>query len=293
MSLLQAILMGLLQGITEFLPVSSSGHLAIFQYIFKVNTDTGMLFEVMLHLGTLVAVCIVFWKDVSKLFIEGIHLLADVCVNLKTWVVNRFQHGNGVYRRIVTNAYRKFVLLILVTTIPTGIIGVVLNNVVASASSSLLIPGICLVINAIVLLVVGSMEGGKKKVKKSSYKDAAVIGVAQGIAVFPGISRSGSTISACLALGFDRSFAVKYSFIASLPAILGANLLELRHLGDAMNGGDHILYYVIGMIVAGVVGYICIRVMMYVVSHKKFSYFAYYCAAVGLISLVFHFFIIK
>ena len=111
--------------------------------------------------------------------------------------------------------------------------------------------------------------------------------------MFPGISRSGSTISACLALGFDRSFAVKYSFIASLPAILGANLLELRHLGDAMNGGDHILYYVIGMIVAGVVGYICIRVMMYVVSHKKFSYFAYYCAAVGLISLVFHFFIIK
>ena len=160
MSLLEAILMGLLQGITEFLPVSSSGHLAIFQYIFKVNTNTGMLFEVMLHLGTLVAVCIVFWKDVSKLFIEGIHLLADVCVNLKTWVVNRFQHGNGVYRRIVTNAYRKFVLLILVTTIPTGIIGVVLNNVVASASSSLLIPGICLVINAIVLLVVGSMEGG-------------------------------------------------------------------------------------------------------------------------------------
>ena len=142
MSLLQAILLGLVQGITEFLPVSSSGHLAIFQYIFKVNTDTGMLFEVMLHLGTLIAVCVVFWKDIKKLFIEGIHLLADACINLKTLFSNKFRHGNDAYRRIVTNAYRKFVLLILVTTIPTGIIGIALNGVVDMASSSLLIPGI-------------------------------------------------------------------------------------------------------------------------------------------------------
>lgn len=291
MSLLQAILMGLIQGITEFLPVSSSGHLAIFQYIFKVNTDTGMLFEVMLHLGTLVAVCVVFWKDVKKLFIEGISLIGDVCVNLKVFFSRRFGGGSEDYRRVVKNAYRKFVLLIIITTIPTGIIGIVLNGVVDSASSSLLVPGICLIINAIVLLMVGSLPGGRKKVKASSYKDAAAVGVAQGIAVLPGISRSGSTISACLALGFDRSFAVKYSFIASLPAIVGANLLELRHLGDAVSGGDNFFYYLIGMVVAGVVGYVCIRIMMYVVSNKKFTYFAYYCAIVGVISLVFHFFI--
>ena len=290
MSLLQAILLGLVQGITEFLPVSSSGHLAIFQYIFKVNTDTGMLFEVMLHLGTLIAVCVVFWKDIKKLFIEGIHLLADACINLRALFSNKFRHGNDAYRRIVTNAYRKFVLLILVTTIPTGIIGIALNGVVDMASSSLLIPGICLIINAIVLLLVGSLPGGRKKVKASGYKEAAAIGIAQGIAVLPGISRSGSTISACLALGFDRNFAVKYSFIASLPAIIGANIMELRHLGDAVSSGGNFLYYIIGMIVAGVVGYVCIRIMMYVVSNKKFSYFAYYCAIVGIISLGFNFF---
>ena len=101
MSLLQAILLGLVQGITEFLPVSSSGHLAIFQYIFKVNTDTGMLFEVMLHLGTLIAVCVVFWKDIKKLFIEGIHLLADACINLKTLFSNKFRHGNDADRKSV------------------------------------------------------------------------------------------------------------------------------------------------------------------------------------------------
>lgn len=289
MSLWKAILLGLIQGITEFLPVSSSGHLAIFQYIFKVNTDTGMLFEVMLHLGTLISVCIVFWKDIRKLFIEGIHILVDAFVNLKI----KFTKSDEKYRRIVTNAYRKFVLLILATSVPTALIGLILNNVMEAATNSLLVPGICLIINAIILLVVGSLPGGKKKVKKTSYKEAAVIGVAQGLAVMPGISRSGSTISACLGLGFDRSFAVKYSFIASLPAIIGANLLELRHLGEAVSSGGEILYYVVGMIVAGIAGYICIRIMMRVVSEKKFSYFAYYCAIVGVISLIFHFFIIK
>lgn len=288
MTLLQAILLGLVQGLTEFLPVSSSGHLAIFQYIFEVNTDTGMLFEVMLHLGTLLAVCVVFFKDIKKLVVEGIGILIDFIANLKV----RFGRGKGKKRRIVTNAYRKFVLLILVTTIPTGIIGIVMNNFMEAATASLLVPGMCLIVNAIILLIVGSLPGGKKKVKRTSYKDAALIGVAQGLAVLPGISRSGSTISACLGLRFDRSFAVKYSFIASMPAIIGANLLELRHLGDALASGDNFLYYIIGMAVAAVVGYVCIRVMMYVVSEKKFTYFAYYCAIVGIISLVFHFFIL-
>lgn len=288
MTLLQAILLGLVQGLTEFLPVSSSGHLAIFQYIFGINTDTGMLFEVMLHLGTLIAVCAVFFKDIKQLVVEGIAILKDFIENVKI----RFGRSNGKKRRIVTNAYRKFVLLILITTIPTGILGIVLNSFMDKATSSLWIPGMCLVINAIILLVVESLPGGKKKVKKASYKDASLIGVAQGLAVLPGISRSGSTISACLALGFDRSFAVKYSFIASLPAIIGANLLELRHLGEAISGGVNFLYYIIGMVVAGISGYVCIRIMMYVVSEKKFSYFAYYCAIVGVISLIFHFFIL-
>ena len=288
MSLIQAIVLGLIQGITEFLPVSSSGHLAILQYIFNVDTDTGMLFEVMLHLGTLLAVCAVYFKDLKKLVVEGVHILIDVFANLK----NRFTGGHEKTRRIVTNAYRKFVLLILVTTIPTGIIGIIFNSFMDAATSSLLVPGICLVVNAIVLLILGSLPGGKKKVKAASYKDAAVIGGAQGLAVLPGISRSGSTISACLGLGFDRNFAVKYSFIASLPAIIGANILELRHLGDALATGTNFLYYIIGMVVAGISGYICIRLMMYLVSEKKFSYFAYYCAIVGVIALIFHFFII-
>ena len=272
MNLIQAIFMGIIQGLTEFLPVSSSGHLTIFQYIFGINTDTGLLFEVMLHLGTLVAVCIAFWKDI-----------------IKDFIVNRGKKGKG-HRRMVINAYRKFVLLILVTTIPTGICGIILSNFMDSITSSLLIPGLCLIVTAILLLISDVLPGGKKKVKATGYTDAALVGLAQGIAVLPGLSRSGTTITACLALGFDRTFAVKYSFIASIPAIVGANLLELRHLGDALSGENHFLYYIIGMVIAGVLGYVCIKVMLYVVKNKKFIYFAYYCAIIGTISLISYFF---
>ena len=289
MNLIQAIFMGIIQGLTEFLPVSSSGHLTIFQYIFGINTDTGLLFEVMLHLGTLVAVCIAFWKDIKKLFMAAVGLVVDGAANIKDLIVNRGKKGKG-HRRMVINAYRKFVLLILVTTIPTGICGIILSNFMDSITSSLLIPGLCLIVTAILLLISDVLPGGKKKVTATGYTDAALVGLAQGIAVLPGLSRSGTTITACLALGFDRTFAVKYSFIASIPAIVGANLLELRHLGDALSGENHFLYYIIGMVIAGVLGYVCIKVMLYVVKNKKFIYFAYYCAIIGTISLISYFF---
>lgn len=291
MNLLQAIFMGLIQGLTEFLPVSSSGHLAIFQQLFGIETDTGVLFEVLLHLGTLIAVCIVFWKDFKNLFVHGIGLVVDVCVNGWTFIMNKVKKDHRKYRRLITNAYRKFAALIIVTTIPTGVIGLVFSGPIEMASNTLIVPGVCLVITAIVLLLVDGRPNGKKKAKATNYKDAGLIGIAQGIATLPGISRSGSTIAACLFLGLDRSFAVKYSFLASIPAILGANILQLRHLGDSAITGGLILNYLVGMIVAGVVGFVCVKLMINVVKRAKYEYFAYYCAAVGVIAIFCYFFI--
>lgn len=289
MSLIQAIMMGILQGLTEFLPVSSSGHLAIFKNIFKVNTDTGLLFDTLLHLGTLIAVCIVYRKDVIKLIVAFFQLVGDLFMNLKAWISNRFRGGDEPYRKLISSAYRKFVVLIIVSSVPTAIIGLLLNSFIERAGRSLLVPGICLVITAIILLVSDMSGDGRKKVKKATYGEAAIIGVAQGIATLPGISRSGTTITACLLLGFDRAFAVRYSFLMSLPAILGANLLELRHLdGEALAGGS-LVYYLIGAIVAGVVGYICIKVMIRLVQNRKFQYFAYYCAVIGVICILYYF----
>lgn len=291
MNLLQAIFMGLIQGLTEFLPVSSSGHLAIFRQLFGIETDTGVLFEVLLHLGTLIAVCIVFWRDFKNLVVHGVGLIVDACFNGWTFLMNKIKKENRRYRRLIKNAYRKFAALIIVTTIPTGVIGVVFSGLIEQASNTLIVPGVCLVITAIILLLVDGRPNGAKKAKATKYSDAALIGVAQGIATLPGISRSGSTIAACLFLGLDRSFAVKYSFLTSIPAILGANILELRHLGSSAVNGALILNYLVGMIVAGLVGFVCIKVMINVVKRAKYEYFAYYCAVIGVIAIFCYFFI--
>lgn len=289
MSLLQSILMGILQGVTEFLPVSSSGHLALFKILFNVNTETGLLFDTMLHLGTLVAVCIVYWKDVRNLFAAAFELLFDIIANFRTWIGNKKNGEHASYRRLINSAYKKFVVLILITTIPTGIMGVAFSSLIEKASQTLLVPGIFLVITAILLLISDTRPSGHKKVKKTTYGNAVAVGIAQGFATFPGLSRSGTTITACLLLGFDRAYAVKYSFLASLPAIVGANILELRHFDAAALAGGHLAYYFIGMIIAGIVGYICIKLMIYIVRSNKFQYFAYYCAIVGIAAIIVYF----
>lgn len=283
--------MGLVQGLTEFLPVSSSGHLAILQQLLNVNTDTGILFETLLHLGTLAAVCLVFWKDVKNLIVHGLGLIGAVFYNGYVFIANKVKKEDKPYKRLIINAYRKFAALIIVTSVPTAILGFALSSFTEMAAKTLIMPGIGLVITAILLLLMDGKAGGRKKVKAATYKDAGVIGIVQGIATFPGISRSGSTIAACLFLGFDRSFAVKYSFLASVPAIVGANLLELRHIGGTEVTGSLIANYLAGMIIAGVVGYICVRFMINIVKKSKYQYFAYYCAGIGVISIVAYFFI--
>ena len=129
------------------------------------------------------------------------------------------------------------------------------------------------------------IQGGNKGPKNVSYTNGFIIGICQGIATLPGLSRSGTTIAACLISGFDRRFAVKYSFIMSIPAVLGAAILELKDFSTAALSGTEILYYVIGMAVAAIVGYICIKTMLVIVRNKKFTIFSIYCLIIGALSI--------
>ncbi|MDY5776103.1 MAG: undecaprenyl-diphosphate phosphatase [Lachnospiraceae bacterium] len=285
MSLLQAIIMGIIQGATEFLPVSSSGHLALFKILFHVNTDTGLMFDVMLHLGTLIAIFAVYYKDIIRMVVEAFKIIRDVFINIVRFFRNKFGKEENEYLKIVTNGYRKFVLLVIVSTIPTGIIGLVASDFVEMASEILLIPGICLIITSILLFISDRIQGGNKGPKNVSYTNGFIIGICQGIATLPGLSRSGTTIAACLISGFDRRFAVKYSFIMSIPAVLGAAILELKDFSTAALSGTEILYYVIGMAVAAIVGYICIKTMLVIVRNKKFTIFSIYCLIIGALSI--------
>lgn len=285
MSLLQAIFMGLIQGLTEFLPVSSSGHLALFKILFEVETDTGLLFDVLLHGGTLLAICAVYYKDIWKLLVEGCAIMRDAIVNVVIFIRSKAKRTKEPYRRIINSSYRKFVMLIITSTIPTGIIGIFAKDVVNKASEMLIVPGICLVTTAILLFIADRVKDGEKLPKNITYTNAFGIGIAQGIATLPGLSRSGTTITACLVSGFQRNFAVKYSFLMSIPAILGALILEIKDAVDVSLSGAEVGYYIIGMLVAAVVGYICIKTMLVIVRKKKFTVFAIYCLIVGIISI--------
>ncbi len=284
MSLLQAILMGLIQGITEFLPVSSSGHLSLFQIAFGLE-ESGLLFDCLLHLGTLIAVFAVYYRDIWKMVCEGFAIIGDFFVNVGTAFSHMAGNKEKRYRRIISNGYRKFVMLVIVSTIPTGIIGVAASDLIEAASTILLVPGICLIITSILLFIADRCKEGHKTPKHVSYTNAFIIGICQGFATLPGISRSGTTITACLLSGFDRKFAVKYSFIMSIPAILGSLVLQLFKIPDLNIDATQWMYYLIGTLTAAVIGYICIKVMLFVVREKKYVIFSIYCLVVGAISI--------
>ncbi len=289
MSLLQALLLGLVQGITEFLPVSSSGHLAIMQNLLNINTDTGVLLDVILHLGTLTAIFIAFWKDIKKLILDGCGMIYDIIQNIKIWSHNRREHDARRYRKIVSSNYRKFILLITVSTIPTAIVGLLLQNVVETAGSNLLAPGVGLFITGILLLVVDFFPAGDKIPKDVSFWIALAIGFFQGIAVFPGISRSGMTIAACLLCGLNRKFAVKYSFIMSIPAVLGAAVLELKDIPGSGVTLPVFGEYLAAAVLAGTAGYFCIKTMLRLIQRKKFRYFSIYCFIIGIVAVTCNF----
>lgn len=222
MTVLYVILLAVVQGILEFLPVSSFGHLSILQNILGMEHETGVLLEAMLHFGTLAAVILTFWKDISRLVLESLDMLMDTIGNLSLYIHNKRTGDKLRYAKIISNTYKKFALLLLVSMIPTALLGYTARRLVVLAASSQLLPGAGILITGIVLLVVdlGRM-GGKKAARDASFGNAMWIGICQGLSVFPGLSRSGLTISAGLMSGFTRSFAVKYSYILSVPAIIG------------------------------------------------------------------------
>ena len=293
MSVFQAIFLGIVQGVTEFLPVSSSGHLAIFQNLFHIDTGGSVAFDVMLHVGTLLVVFLVYWKDICKLVLEAFRMLGDCFYNLRVILAGRSSQMTGKKRRIIRNNYRKFVVLVIVSTIPTGLIGYFGRKLIEDASSSLIVPGICLLITGVILFLSDRVENCWKIPKDVSWGEGILIGIAQGFATLPGISRSGTTISACTFCGFERKFAVKYSFILSIPAILGAAVLELKDLVNESMSPSMIGNYVCGMIAAAVFGYIAIRVVGQVVIKRKMRMFAYYCFAAGAVAIAGQFILMK
>lgn len=272
MSYLSAVIQGLIQGFTEFLPVSSSGHLSLYQYFTGTSSEGSLLFSVMLHFGTLVAVLIAFWPTVWQLLIEFLSIFTDLFT--------------GRLFRGYPRPYRRMLYFLMLSCLPLLVVPFVQDLIKGfSTDNSIIAEGCFFLITALLLTLADKAVKGIKTARSMTAGDAAAIGTAQLFATLPGISRSGSTVSAGLLMGLDRSFAVTYSFILGLPAILAAGLLDLKDVIQAGELGIPIGPALVGMAVAAVSGLLSIKLVKYIVSSDKFGIFAWYTLILGVLVL--------
>jgi undecaprenyl-diphosphatase len=274
MTALEAIILGIIQGLTEFLPVSSSGHLVLFQKMFGLK-QAELFFDVGAHLGTLVAVIIVFRREVKKIITALVQLVSSA--GLK----------ENFLQRIESDSQLKMALLIVIGSIPTAILGFLFADIADRLFASGRITGLMLIVTGLLLWLTRrtSASGDQARGDRLTLKNAFIIGIVQGLAIIPGISRSGSTISIGLLLGIDREMAARYSFLLSIPAIIGAGLLSLK------NGFSQtdlaIRAALLGAFAAALVGYVALKSMLQMVKKGHLHIFAPYCWLVGILAIIF------
>ena len=282
MEILKALLLGFVQGVTEFLPISSSGHLSVFRQLFNIETESAGLFSAMLHIGTLVAILLMFYKPIYELFEEFILCVKDVFTGKFTFNLNKMSATRRMLFMFVISCVPLLLLLI-----PTGKETNLMDSVeVFSNDESLLAEGICFMLTGF-LLILGTILNANYKSKKSvSPVTALIIGIAQLFAAcFPGISRSGSTISAGLCCGVSKKNMIRYSFILSVPAVLASGLVEFK---DAMEADVIVPVFslIVGVVTSAVVGVFAIKLLQILMKKDMFKYFGFYCIALGFVTTI-------
>ncbi|MBD5168982.1 MAG: undecaprenyl-diphosphate phosphatase [Oscillibacter sp.] len=276
MTILNAILLGIIQGVAEFLPISSSGHLSIAQNLLGMGMEGAddVFFDVLLHLGTLGAVFVAYWNDIREMVLEFVRMIQDL--------------AGGTTPQKIPPA-RRMILLIVVGTLPLFLILPVKGLVEGLYSNTFFVGG-ALLVTGLLLYFCDRITKGRKNTRTATLADVLVVGVGQAVATCPGISRSGMTICMGCFRGFERKFAVRFAFLLSIPAVLGANILQIKDV-VAAGGIDVKLLpaYLLGVIVAAVSGYFSIRLVRMVADKGKFGAFAYYCWAAGALTVLLSF----
>ena len=271
MTWLMAIFMGIVQGVTEFLPVSSSGHLALLQsFGLEDIHDRHLFFDVLLHMGTLVAVCVVYRRDI---------------VEMVRAMIGLFTGRRGAEEQQPETSKARLALMIIIGTLPL-VLAIPFIGMVEALGNRTWFVGLMLLITGGFLFYSDKLAKGRRTEKNMTVKNAAVVGLLQAtVGLLPGISRSGITITGGMMTGLDRGFAVRFSFLLSIPAILGANIVTLF---TSMSDVDWSLLprYLLGVVVAGVTGFFAIHLVKLLVESGKFGKFAYYCWAIGIIAIV-------
>jgi undecaprenyl-diphosphatase len=267
LTLLEAIILGIVQGLTEFLPISSSGHLVIGEFLLKVKFDD-ISFEVFLHFGTFFSVVVIFRRKIWS-------MAEAVWLKVKSVVTGKSQTGGSDDLHLVG--------MIAVGSLPAGLVGLLLKSQVEASFSSVPLVSVMLLFTGTTLFLTRFFQGRRMRLR---WVDALLVGFSQALAMLPGISRSGLTISTAIFARVERSRAAEFSFLLSLPAILGASLVELKGVSGYADAGGDLAVYLVGAVTAFGVGYLAIKFLLNVIRKGKFQYFGYYCFAVGLLFLI-------
>jgi undecaprenyl-diphosphatase len=268
---IESLILGVVQGLTEFLPVSSSGHLVLFQQLFGL-TEPALLFDISLHVGTLAAVVVVFRKELGALF--------SALIRTPTLIWS----AGGVAPLYTTNPQFRMMVLIVTGSVPTAIMGVLFAHMAEQLFSHLWPVGFALIVTATFLWFTRRKAPTGRSVREMTLRDALIIGIAQGVAIIPGISRSGATISTALYLGLDRDLAGRFSFLLAIPAILGALVLGLDK--EAFHSDIPFPIILAGTVCAALVGYLALRILLHLVRAGQLHRFAPYCWIVGVLALI-------
>jgi len=253
------------------LPVSSSGHLAVTQQLLSVPEDRILFLTIMLHLGTLLSIFVVYAKDIAMIVVEFLRLIGELIT------------GKGFK---INNEHRKLGIYIIVATIPTGLMGIFLGDIFESFYTSTIIIGIALMITGTLLWIAEKSNSGTRDIRDMNVFDALIVGVFQGFAITPGISRSGSTIVGSLFRGFNKELATKFSFLISIPAILGATVLEVKDVLEVGMGDLTVGILVAGVLAAFISGLIAIRTLINFIKKEKLYYFSFYTWIVGAVVIL-------
>lgn len=251
MNIIQVIVLSITQGITEWFPVSSSGHLALIQEFFNMNVP--IAFDVFLHFASLIVIILVFWKDIRDIIL-------------------------GIVKK--DKKYINIFLYLIIASVPAAVVGFLLKDKIESIFSNILFIGISLVTTGILLFLT---KFAKNKNKELNIKNSITIGLAQAFAILPGISRSGSTISIGLLSGLNSREAARFSFLLSIPAILGASILEIKDMGRI----DNIWYLLIGFFVTIIIGFLSLKYLLKIIDKNKFKNFSFYCVLLGVLVIIY------
>lgn len=265
------ILLGLIQGLTEFFPVSSSGHLVLAKYFLKLHLP-GAAFEAFLHFGTVIAVIVLFRKEIKELVISFFDSIKKL-----------FQ-GENIVNVLKNNLSSKLAWFLIISTIPAAIIGYTFSSYFETLFSKPIITSFMLMITG-VLLWFGNKKksSGNKNISEITYKDAIIIGLAQAIAIFPGISRSGLTVIAGLSRNLNREFAAKYSFILSVPIILGASMFKIRELSSL---DINIYIMLLSVLMAAIASYGAMKIFIKLLKNRKLYFFSYYLWTLSVLTIL-------